>query len=125
MRPEDAVHVGDSWWCWHNFALLDDSRLVEPVSCRFGRVFDGRDPINPLHALSCCLTDSAAALNHRVVCVQTGHAILAAGGTAMDAVTAAVRVMEDSPLFNAGRGTYSSPPPAHHRNRHTTHVFCL
>lgn len=34
-----------------------------------------------------------------------GHAVLDAGGTAVDAVEAAVRVMEDSPLFNAGRGS--------------------
>ncbi|NIP83998.1 MAG: beta-aspartyl-peptidase, partial [Gemmatimonadetes bacterium] len=34
-----------------------------------------------------------------------GHAILREGGAAMDAVVASVRVMEDSPLFNAGRGS--------------------
>jgi beta-aspartyl-peptidase (threonine type) len=33
-----------------------------------------------------------------------GAAILRAGGRALDAVEAAVRVMEDEPLFNAGRG---------------------
>lgn len=36
--------------------------------------------------------------------LQAGNAILEQGGTALDAVTAAVRVMEDNPLFNAGRG---------------------
>ncbi|OJT19175.1 isoaspartyl peptidase/L-asparaginase [Archangium sp. Cb G35] len=36
--------------------------------------------------------------------LQAGHAILAKGGSSLDAVTAAVRVMEDSPLFNAGKG---------------------
>ncbi|WP_047863281.1 isoaspartyl peptidase/L-asparaginase family protein [Archangium gephyra] len=36
--------------------------------------------------------------------LQAGHAILAKGGTSLDAVTAAVRVLEDSPLFNAGKG---------------------
>lgn len=36
--------------------------------------------------------------------LQTGHAVLARGGTSLDAVTAAIHVMEDSPLFNAGRG---------------------
>ena len=30
--------------------------------------------------------------------------LLAAGGTALDAVEAAVRVLEDDPHFNAGRG---------------------
>jgi L-asparaginase / beta-aspartyl-peptidase len=33
-----------------------------------------------------------------------GHEVLAASGTALDAVVAAVRVLEDSPRFNAGRG---------------------
>lgn len=33
-----------------------------------------------------------------------GHRVLAAGGSALDAVTAAVMAMEDDPLFNAGRG---------------------
>jgi isoaspartyl peptidase/L-asparaginase-like protein (Ntn-hydrolase superfamily) len=30
--------------------------------------------------------------------------VLAAGGTAVEAVEAAINVMEDSPLFNAGKG---------------------
>src|SRR5437868_7729261 len=33
-----------------------------------------------------------------------GRDILAAGGSALDAVTAAVLMLEDDPLFNAGRG---------------------
>ncbi|WP_430384165.1 isoaspartyl peptidase/L-asparaginase family protein [Archangium violaceum] len=36
--------------------------------------------------------------------LQAGHSVLAKGGSSLDAVTAAVRVMEDSPLFNAGKG---------------------
>ncbi len=36
--------------------------------------------------------------------LDAGHAILADGGTALDAVTAAVCALEDEPLFNAGRG---------------------
>ncbi|MBS1569854.1 MAG: isoaspartyl peptidase/L-asparaginase [Bacteroidetes bacterium] len=37
--------------------------------------------------------------------VRRGHGVLAEGGSSMDAVEAAVRVLEDSPLFNAGRGS--------------------
>ncbi|SEF85974.1 beta-aspartyl-peptidase (threonine type) [Nitrosospira multiformis ATCC 25196] len=33
-----------------------------------------------------------------------GHAVLAAGGNSIDAVIAAITVMEDCPLFNAGKG---------------------
>ncbi|MBL0305326.1 MAG: isoaspartyl peptidase/L-asparaginase [Chitinophagaceae bacterium] len=36
--------------------------------------------------------------------LQTGNDILKSGGTALDAVEAAVRSMEDDPLFNAGKG---------------------
>lgn len=42
-----------------------------------------------------------AALN---TALQAGSAVLARSGSAMDAVEAAIRVMEDDPLFNAGRG---------------------
>ena len=36
--------------------------------------------------------------------LEAGQAILSRGGTAMDAVQAAIQIMEDDPLFNAGRG---------------------
>lgn len=36
--------------------------------------------------------------------VNQGYNILARGGSSLDAVTAAVLVLEDSPLFNAGKG---------------------
>jgi beta-aspartyl-peptidase (threonine type) len=43
-----------------------------------------------------------AALNRAL---DAGSAILARGGSALDAVEAAVRVLEDDPHFNAGRGS--------------------
>jgi beta-aspartyl-peptidase (threonine type) len=36
--------------------------------------------------------------------LSAGYAILKTGGTALDAVTASIRVLEDDSLFNAGRG---------------------
>src|SRR5712692_10945276 len=36
--------------------------------------------------------------------LRAGHAVLAKGGTSLDAVEASIRVLEDSPLFNAGKG---------------------
>jgi beta-aspartyl-peptidase (threonine type) len=36
--------------------------------------------------------------------LDAGYAVLEKGGTSLDAVTAAVRIMEDDPQFNAGRG---------------------
>lgn len=35
---------------------------------------------------------------------DAGYAVLERGGSSLDAVTAAVRLLEDNPLFNAGRG---------------------
>jgi len=36
--------------------------------------------------------------------LEAGHTVLAKGGNALDAVSAAVVILEDSPLFNAGKG---------------------
>ncbi len=36
--------------------------------------------------------------------LKAGHAILARGGSSVDAVEASIRILEDSPLFNAGKG---------------------
>ena len=36
--------------------------------------------------------------------LDAGYALLARGGSSLDATSAAVRVLEDNPLFNAGRG---------------------
>jgi L-asparaginase / beta-aspartyl-peptidase len=38
------------------------------------------------------------------IALQKGYDTLQKGGTALDAVEAAVRILEDSPLFNAGKG---------------------
>ncbi len=36
--------------------------------------------------------------------LKAGHEILSKGGTSLDAVEVTVRILEDSPLFNAGKG---------------------
>ncbi|MFO7892164.1 MAG: isoaspartyl peptidase/L-asparaginase [Longimicrobiales bacterium] len=36
--------------------------------------------------------------------METGHAVLADGGSSLDAVIATINILEDSPLFNAGKG---------------------
>src|ERR1051325_4152465 len=36
--------------------------------------------------------------------LMAGHDVLASGGTSLDAVQAAIVILEDSPLFNAGKG---------------------
>ncbi|MCX6029361.1 MAG: isoaspartyl peptidase/L-asparaginase [Chloroflexi bacterium] len=47
--------------------------------------------------------------DHRAGCraaAEAGWIVLATGGSALDAVEAAVRVMEDHPVFDAGRGSH-------------------
>lgn len=39
------------------------------------------------------------------VALDAGYAVLESGGASLDAVEAAVRVLEDDPLFNAGKGS--------------------
>ncbi|HVK03352.1 MAG TPA: isoaspartyl peptidase/L-asparaginase [Armatimonadaceae bacterium] len=52
------------------------------------------------------LTPEIEAACHRALesALRAGHGILTSGGGALDAVEAAVRFLEDEPLFNAGRG---------------------
>lgn len=38
------------------------------------------------------------------IALRAGYAIVSRGGSSLDAVEAAIRVLEDSPLFNAGKG---------------------
>ena len=46
-----------------------------------------------------------AGRNGLTASLDAGEAILAAGGTALDAVEAAARILEEDPCFNAGRGS--------------------
>jgi beta-aspartyl-peptidase (threonine type) len=38
------------------------------------------------------------------IALDAGYAVLERGGTSLDAVTATVKILEDNPLFNAGKG---------------------
>lgn len=53
------------------------------------------------------MTDSMEVAYEEILeeAIRTGHDILKNGGTAMEAVTATINIMEDSPLFNAGKGS--------------------
>jgi L-asparaginase / beta-aspartyl-peptidase len=52
------------------------------------------------------LTDELEARYHAALdaALRAGYAILESGGSALDAVVVAVKILEDEPLFNAGRG---------------------
>jgi L-asparaginase / beta-aspartyl-peptidase len=61
-----------------------------------------------LHGGAGVLRRDKAGAPHRAAleaALEAGYDILRSGGTSLDAVTAAVAVLEDSPLFNAGRGS--------------------
>src|SRR3954467_14082324 len=45
--------------------------------------------------------------------LRAGYAVLERGGTSIDAVVAAVVVLEDCPLFNAGRGAVFNAAAEH------------
>jgi isoaspartyl peptidase/L-asparaginase-like protein (Ntn-hydrolase superfamily) len=49
-------------------------------------------------------TQEAAYRHGLAAALEAGHAILESGGPSLDAVVAAVQMLEDHPLFNAGRG---------------------
>jgi beta-aspartyl-peptidase (threonine type) len=52
------------------------------------------------------MTDSME-MAYRIIlekAIRTGHEILEQGGSSLDAITATINVMEDSPLFNSGKG---------------------
>lgn len=70
-----------------------------------GAGFIAKDAISPADAL-----DYHAALNRAL---DAGNAILADGGSALDAVSAAVVVLEASPRFNAGKGAVFNAQGGH------------
>jgi L-asparaginase / beta-aspartyl-peptidase len=67
-----------------------------------------RTPILLVHGGAWAIPDDAAAAHENGVrnALEAGHRILTRGGTAIDAVEAAVIVLEDDPTFDAGRGSF-------------------
>ena len=47
------------------------------------------------------------------IALEKGYAVLDKGGTAIDAVEEAVKLLEDSPLFNAGKGSVFTANETH------------
>jgi beta-aspartyl-peptidase (threonine type) len=67
-----------------------------------------RTPTLLVHGGAWAIPDDAAAAHENGVrnALEAGHRILTRGGTAIDAVEAAVIVLEDDPTFDAGRGSF-------------------
>jgi beta-aspartyl-peptidase (threonine type) len=66
------------------------------------------DPILIVHGGAWAIPADAAFAHESGVrnALETGYRILALGGSALDAVEAAVTVLEDDPTFDAGRGSF-------------------
>jgi beta-aspartyl-peptidase (threonine type) len=66
------------------------------------------DPILLVHGGAWAIPADAAAAHESGVrnALETGYRILALGGSALDAVEAAVTVLEDDTTFDAGRGSF-------------------
>ncbi len=67
-----------------------------------------RDPTLLVHGGAWAIPAEAAAAHETGVraALETGYAILARGGSALDAVEAAVTILENDPTFDAGRGSF-------------------
>jgi beta-aspartyl-peptidase (threonine type) len=66
------------------------------------------DPTLLVHGGAWAIPADAAAAHEAGVrhALEVGHEILARGGAAIDAVEAAVAILEDDPTFDAGRGSF-------------------
>lgn len=66
------------------------------------------DPTLLVHGGAWAIPAKAAAAHQQGVreALETGYKVLALGGSALDAVEAAVTVLEDDPIFDAGRGSF-------------------
>src|SRR6201996_8196653 len=67
-----------------------------------------QSPVLLVHGGAWAIPDADAAAHRAGVekALETGWSILQRGGPAMDAVVAAVTVLEDDPTFDAGRGSF-------------------
>lgn len=111
LRRVTAVGIGPG-----SVLHLADRRVEQPAFQRSFTVVDGRMTEVPRWSLamhggagvikrSDFTPDEERAYRAGLdEALRAGGALLEAGGSALDAVEAAVRVLEDNPLFNAGRG---------------------
>jgi beta-aspartyl-peptidase (threonine type) len=79
--------------------MLYDSRVTTPAI---------HVPTLLVHGGAWAIPADAAVAHQNGVrnALETGYAVLARGGSALDSVEAAVTVLEDDPTFDAGRGSF-------------------
>src|SRR3954447_25370445 len=73
-------------------------------------IHGGAGTISPEQITPALKRDLRAGLERSL---EAGRGILQDGGSSLDAVVAAVRVLEDDPLFNAGRGAVFTSAGTH------------
>ncbi|MGY0558109.1 MULTISPECIES: isoaspartyl peptidase/L-asparaginase family protein [unclassified Lysobacter] len=81
------------------------------ITSRTALVIHGGAGYVPRQSLSA--DDEKAARADLGRALDAGHGVLAAGGTALDAVQTAIQVLEDSPRFNAGKGAVFNAQGGH------------
>ncbi len=84
-------------------ALLMSSSARSQSSTNFVLVIHGGAGVIPKEDLTPEKEKAARATMDAAL--LAGHSVLARGGKALDAVIAAIKLLEDSPLFNAGKGS--------------------
>ena len=79
--------------------MLYHDRMTKPAT---------HDPTLLVHGGAWAIPPDAEAAHESGVrhALETGHEILARGGAALDAVEQAVKILEDDPTFDAGRGSF-------------------
>jgi beta-aspartyl-peptidase (threonine type) len=92
-------------------AMLQTTPPTHPADGRFALVIHGG--AGTITRASMTPEKEAAYRAGLEEALRAGHAVLERGGTSVDACVAAVKVMEDSPLFNAGKGAVYTADEKH------------
>ena len=82
--------------------------IASSIDYHYGVRVATRKPVLVVHGGAWAIPDDYAAAHESGVrkALEAGYSVLARGGAAVDAVEAAVTVMEDDPTFDAGRGSF-------------------
>jgi L-asparaginase / beta-aspartyl-peptidase len=84
-------------------AALRQSKATQPPA-KFTLVIHGGSGVRERAEFAANPALEKAYRDTLAIALKKGYAVLAAGGSAVEAVEAAINVMEDCPLFNAGKG---------------------
>ena len=87
---------------WFLLFLFFISQIIFPQSNKFGLVIHGG--AGSILKSNMTPEKEAEYISKLNEALQTGYKILENGGSSLDAVVTVINIMEDSPLFNAGKG---------------------